>query len=344
MLGPPAVCALLLSTANLVHSQQVTSSFPLRVESVEVVGEDVSLGSALAGRVGPEGNVYVIDHVNAQVVAFSPESRLLWKRGRKGQAPGEFQLPYRLDVRPDGTILVYDLAASEITTMSPDGAFVARVPLPFRFHQLDNLISTSNNEFVVAGVVNSNATDSGHAVHRFAFLDGRIDYRGSFGPLPAARDSFVLRYWGAGSIARTSDANVLFARRLPYEIHQYDSTGRDIRVIRPPFVLNSVPDDFMQVKRTGGDISVSQTEVTSELPGSLTVVDNGWVLVSRVSRGPDFWDLYSPAGRYAGTRSIPEEWGGFLGYDAARKVVWMTGVQGGKPVLFRIRVLGGSGN
>ena len=99
-----ALAAAVLTVSPATVESQAASAFPLRVEAVSVFGAEAALGSVIAGRLAPSGNVYVVDHVNAQIAAFSPEGRLLWKRGRKGDGPGEFQLPYRLDVRPNGVL------------------------------------------------------------------------------------------------------------------------------------------------------------------------------------------------------------------------------------------------
>ena len=344
-------CSLLLAAGLLLASSGPArtqapgaSSFPLRVEAAEVFGADAALGSALAGRVAPNGNVYVVDHVNAQTVAFSPEGRLLWRRGRKGRGPGEFQLPYRLDVRPDGTVLVYDLATSEITSMSPAGRYVGRARLPFRFAQIDNFVSVSNNEIVAAGVLDLNTPNNRFGLHRFRFTGQQVEHLGSFGPLPAVRDPLVLQYWGAGSLSLAAGGNVLYARRLPYEVYQYDRTGRQTRTFRTAVALRGTADDFFRIERSARGMSVSATDTRNQKPGPLLELSGGWVLASRVANGPDYWDLYSPSGQPAGSRAIPEEWGGFLGFDAARSVIWMTGVRNDEPVLFRIRVSRGGGN
>jgi hypothetical protein len=335
---------LLAASGGLASAQPAAGSFPLRVEAPAVVGADAALGSVIAGRVAPNGNVYVADHVNSQIVAFSPEGRLLWRRGRKGRGPGEFQLPYRLDVRPDGTIVVYDMATSEVTTMSPDGRFLVRARLPFRFAQIDNLVSVSNTEFVAAGVLDLNTPTHRFGLHRFRITGQRVEHLGSFGPLPAVRDPVVLQHWGAGSIALGPGGSLLYVRRLPYEIYQYDRNGRETRMFRPAVALPGTADDFIRVERTATGMRVSATDTRNQKPGPLLDVGGGWVLASRVSNGPDFWDLYSPSGQPAGSRPIPEEWGGFLGYDPARSVIWMSGVRNDEPVLFRVRVSRGGGN
>jgi hypothetical protein len=322
-----------------VAAQGAGGSFPLQVEAVHAVGLEENLGSVLAGVVAEDGRVYVVDHVNAHVLAYSPEGRLLWRRGRKGAGPGEFQIPYRLAVGRDGRVYVYDHATGAVSVLSADGDFAARMQLPVRFHAVDSFLAHADGGLLISGIVDDNRPAPAHGVHRFVIGDGEIAHRGSFGPVPSARDPFVLRYWGAGAMARASDGGILFALRLPYEVVRFDRALVPGRVLRPPFRLDGAPDDALQIERSPGRMSVALNPVQPQRPGALAEVFDGWVLVSRLSGdGPKYWDLFAPSGAYVGTRSIPAEWMGILGYDASRGLLWMGGTMDDAPVLLRLRI------
>lgn len=327
---------LLVPATGAAQSDELL--FPLRVVEISVFGADAALGSAIAGRLAPDGTLYVVDYVQFQIAAFTPDGELMWKRGRRGSGPAEFQLPYRVDVRPDGTVLVFDFGAGEIVGLSAIGEHRFKAPLPYRFYQMDNFVSISNEEFVAAGVLDLDPPGNQSALHRFRVVEDSVQYVDSFGPLPNAYDPGVLQYWGAGSISLASDGTLLYARRLPYEIYRFDPRGGQRQTFRTPVRLTATPDDFLTIERTAAGVTVSPTDSRSQRPGPLLEIGDGWVLATRVSNGADFWDLYNPHGEPAGSRVIPEEWGGFLGYDAERSVIWMTGKEDGRAVLFRIRV------
>ena len=55
----------------------------------------------------------------------------------QGEGPGEYQIPYRITPTPAGTLLVFDLATRDVTTLSQDGRFVSRSHLPLNLPYVD---------------------------------------------------------------------------------------------------------------------------------------------------------------------------------------------------------------
>jgi hypothetical protein len=318
-------------------SSQASAPFPLSINSVTVVGAEQEFGSIVAAKVGANGNVYVADHVNATVTAFSPAGRVLWKVGRKGRGPGEFQIPYRMDVGLGGEVSVFDLGTGEVTTLSPEGRFIRRVRLPFSFRQLDGIVGRGNGELIVSGYSTANDRVSRRGLHRFRMVAGQLVHVSSFGPLPSARDRAVLAYWATGPVALARNGDILYLLRLPYEIHRYDPAGRERAVLRPRVPLRAVPDDFVRIERTARGTETSSPEPNLEHPGAMAELGGGWIVASRV--GPRTqWDIFDPGGRVIASRAVPAEWGALIGYDRERSVLWVTGEHDGAPVLLQLRV------
>ena len=48
------------------------------------------LGNPRGLDIGPDGNIYVADTHNSEILVYSPEGRLVRKWGRPGKGPGEF--------------------------------------------------------------------------------------------------------------------------------------------------------------------------------------------------------------------------------------------------------------
>lgn len=316
---------------------QTAAPFPVSIASVAAVGEGEEFGSIIAAKVGANGNVYALDHINARVTAFSPEGRVLWRAGRMGRGPGEFQLPYRLDVAPNGEIVVYDFGMNEVTTLSPAGRFVRRLRLPFMFRAVDNLVALADGELLISGYSAANERVSRFGIHRFRPRGTEMEYVSSFGPLPGARDREVLAHWGAGPIMRGSGCDLLYLRRLPYEIHRYNAAGRERATIRPPVPIRGLPDDFVRIERNmGGGTAISSESPNIDRPGSLVELSPGWVLVTRLNPRKNHWDLFNPAGRLIASRATPAEWSGLIGYDPVRRLIWLIGTHGDAPVLLRL--------
>lgn len=338
-----ALAALLFAIldAGAVSSQRNGASFPLSVVGTTVVGEDAELVSIVAATVGPGGNVYVLDYMSCAVFAFSPAGRMLWKVGRKGGGPGEYQLPSRITATPAGALLVFDLGTGDVTTLSRDGRFVSRSHLPIRFPYVDDL-AVVGSDLLISGY-SPDPPARRHGIHRFRMAGGRMVYAGSFAPLPTVRDTAVLRYWGAGDIARAANGDLLFALALPYVVYRFDAAGRQKRVARPPFRVRGTPDDAVRIERNAEITSISRSETAAvDRPQSVVEVANGWMLVSRLSPRERHWDLFDPAGVFAGTREYPETWGGAIAYDPARSFLWMAATRDDAPVLVRLQLASGA--
>jgi hypothetical protein len=265
---PFLLAVVLASTPCLVFSQNEAPR-SLSTGPVMVVGESEAFGTLIAAKVGVNGNVYALDQMNARLTAFSPDGHVLWRAGRAGRGPGEFQLAYRLDVAPNGDIVVYDFGTSELTTFSSAGRFVKRSRLPFSFRQLDNLVVLANGEVLISGFTAANERASRYGIHRFRPRGTDMEYVSSFAPLPAARDREVLAHWGAGNIVRGRNDDILYLLRLPYEIHRYNATGRERATVRPPTPVRGVPDDFVKIERTPQGTRISSAAPNVDRPGSI---------------------------------------------------------------------------
>lgn len=74
--------------------------------------------------VDAEGNIYVLDQRETQVKVFDATGLYLRTIGRKGQGPGEIQMPVLVQVTKQGELLVYDYALSRANFYSLEGVFI----------------------------------------------------------------------------------------------------------------------------------------------------------------------------------------------------------------------------
>lgn len=58
--------------------------------------------------VDPELNIFVLDTRNHRLLKFDKMGRFIWKTGRRGQGPGEFQNPSQVEINPSGEICILD--------------------------------------------------------------------------------------------------------------------------------------------------------------------------------------------------------------------------------------------
>jgi sugar lactone lactonase YvrE len=77
--------------------------------------------------VAPNGNIFVSEGhggANARVLKFTPDGTLITSFGRKGSAPGEFNVPHALAMDSQGRLFVGDRANNRIQIFDQDGTFL----------------------------------------------------------------------------------------------------------------------------------------------------------------------------------------------------------------------------
>jgi hypothetical protein len=106
--------------------------FPRDGKSAPALVEEVSIGETGTAegyifnkpqwlRVDRTGRIYVMDWGDVCIKVFEPDGRLLRTIGRKGQGPGEFDIPAWFDLAPDRKIAIMDGRNSRVTVFDEEG-------------------------------------------------------------------------------------------------------------------------------------------------------------------------------------------------------------------------------
>jgi sugar lactone lactonase YvrE len=75
--------------------------------------------------IAPNGDIFVSDgHVNSRIVKFSKDGTFIKAWGKKGTAPGEFNLPHSIVFDSRGRLLVADRSNKRIQLFDQDGTFL----------------------------------------------------------------------------------------------------------------------------------------------------------------------------------------------------------------------------
>ncbi len=75
--------------------------------------------------VAQNGDIFVADgHTNARIVKFDKDGKFIKTWGRKGDQPGEFNLPHTIVIDSRGRVLVGDRSNNRIQIFDQDGAFL----------------------------------------------------------------------------------------------------------------------------------------------------------------------------------------------------------------------------
>ena len=75
--------------------------------------------------VDPEGNIYVLDWGDVEFKVFAADGRLLRTFGKKGQGPGEFDIPAYFALAADGRILLLSSRQYQMITLDGTGKYLS---------------------------------------------------------------------------------------------------------------------------------------------------------------------------------------------------------------------------
>lgn len=80
--------------------------------------------------VDADGNVYALDGQLSEVQEFTPDGEYIRSIGRRGEGPGEFNMPRNLFVTPEGLVGVVQSMPGKIVLLTTEGDAAGTYPLP----------------------------------------------------------------------------------------------------------------------------------------------------------------------------------------------------------------------
>lgn len=123
-----AVLAALLAACGRPGGRQPAQAVDtLLISIVDTLGVEYGDTTRMFGLIRsaewtPAGDIAVLDMNRCAVQVFSRDMVETARMGRRGEAPGEFQLPGSMTVLPDGSIAVVDIVGMKVTVFAPDGS------------------------------------------------------------------------------------------------------------------------------------------------------------------------------------------------------------------------------
>ncbi|HEX9164907.1 MAG TPA: hypothetical protein VF862_03295 [Gemmatimonadales bacterium] len=285
--------------------------FPLRMTDIRVLNRDPDLlGMATDLAMRPDGSVCASDMGFHQVVCLDGGGKVLFKSGRKGQGPGEYEVPYRLTSLPDGSLLVLDIGTQRLSRLDPRGKYVRSWLLPLQFRQINGMRALSDRVVAIAGYAPTAGLSADSAVHLFS-MGTELTHERSFGPLPTAVARETWEYWGSGRIATAPGRGLLYVRGIPNDVFRYSTEGRLVRRLQPRAPVSPRTDDAYQITRLLSSESVSNSNVLVVTATTALQVGESLLLMLRTgSKGGKiqelWWDAVDPAtGRLIASARLP---------------------------------------
>ncbi len=205
-------------------------------------GEEAYIFSIISGiDVDDAGNFYVIDFRSAQVRVFDSRGVFLRAIGRKGQGPGELEMPIFIKVGHPDELTVFDYLRMNMITFSLDGKYLRQSRTREPFVPLD--IDSQGN--IVGTVVLAPPPLGGRELKKYFLTQDQ--------PLLIAKEEQEKnRPRTEMAVAKpalvsavSSQGNIVWGKSDEYELRVLDPRGALIRVIRK----NSDPLPFSEQDR-----------------------------------------------------------------------------------------------
>jgi len=296
--------------------------------------------------VDADGNIYILDMRAAQVRVFDMKGRFLRSFGKKGQGPGEFQVPVYLEISPDGRLLCFDTIAFRLTYFSKTGEFLKQILYPnirgFRPHHVDsqgNLIGHSVlAPAPISGEILKIANAEGDRVLDVFKIDSDFSRREKM-------EFDIGKPWICYAADRSD--HVYWGYSEKYEIQMIDATGKVLKIIRnrtKPVAISAedkiaAEKDYADVLKRGFKLAFRDAHPFFR---SLSVDARNRLFVQTSEKGKGsparyFYDIYDPEGRYLAKVLIPANIDG-MSIWAGDKLYTLETDQEGYEKIVRYRV------
>jgi hypothetical protein len=268
----------------------------------------------------PNGDLLVADMFTGHLIRVDESGNRRWKTGGLGEGPGEFERLYRIGVSPSGLVVAFDLERSDLSFFSDDGEFVDRKRLEVFFRQVDSVVMPTDQLIFVSGTTPPGSEQADHAIHSF---DRDARHIASFGPLPKTDQREVLGYWGAGLLRVTDSGDMLYTRRLPYEIYRFSPDGQIKATTLVDVPTVGRPEDRYEITR-GVGYRVQRTDATITYPIASIDVGDSLYLSSRHEGDKRFLTLVTTGGAVLEDIQLERGQGILVDGSVGQEVVWFS--------------------
>jgi len=110
--------------------------------------EDVFFHNPMAISCDKEGNVYILDYKANDIKKFDSYGKFIKIIGRRGQGPGEFNMPFLMTFARD-RLVIWDMMNLRFCGLTPNGDYIESVNFPFEAGWPRKLKSLPNGSILI---------------------------------------------------------------------------------------------------------------------------------------------------------------------------------------------------
>ena len=282
---------------------------PMYGEDVFSLEEELSIGQrkgddellfldARSLSVDEDGRIYVFDFKEANVKVFDSNGNYIRTFGKKGQGPGELNLPLAMSITSQNEIVVEDFR-NKLVCFSSEGEFIKSIPITKL--GVSGVVMDSQGNIFGLGIVREKE-DPRYEVKKF---DSDLNYLHSIGssPLPSASPGGFNPFMAVVKYDIYSADQIICGYPEKYEIKIYNTVGELKKIIMKDYDSVEITEEEIKEQTEGmpPDIKISISKYHPAY-GRFSADDEGRIFVMTYERIEDgegyYYDVFDAEGKY----------------------------------------------
>jgi len=276
----------------------------------------------------PQGNIYFCDFRANNIKKFDPAGKFLKTIGRKGQGPGDFNMPFLLAVTAD-RLFVWDMGNRRFCSLTLDGDFIKSMPTQFSQGMPTKMEALPGGNILIGMEKANRGEENGPQDYSIEIYSPELEHKGTLYTQQIWRNKYgrfegvttniqqpftPLVYWDV-----STEGEIIIGFSKNYEIEVYSSDRRKLfsfkHAYKPVKVTAKDKQEFFEGFRYSvdgvrtsqlPDFIIKNTEFPAEKPAfsHLKVDSDGNILVwlYRPKREEEgiYLDAFDPRGKFIG--------------------------------------------
>jgi len=194
-----------------------------------------------------QGNIYALAVRECKIQVYSPKGEYLRTIAKKGQGPGELELPLYILLDKDDNLYVFDYTKSAFIVFNPQGNYLRNISTKGRYREIpDRILFDSRGNFIIGS---DRILDKSFKISRYdkdfnqaedLYVKAGIVswiYKGGGVSIQAPR------YTPGVVWAMNDKENIFVCYNKTYDVEVYSPEKKLIRTITRKFVPEKVPQD-----------------------------------------------------------------------------------------------------
>ncbi|MBN1271366.1 MAG: 6-bladed beta-propeller [Candidatus Aminicenantes bacterium] len=205
---------------------------------------DKSFAEVTAFAVDADGNVYAVDMKDSKVKVFDKEGGYLRSIGKKGQGPGELEMPSGIQIIPGPKLVVEDALARRLAYFQLDGTFIKNVSFADRLAMVNIIFDKAGN--VLAREMGIEGNELFFGINKYdpdlksLFTLDKIKFA-----IPTGGNKMNIMDLMA-IYQMDMEGNIYYTRNLDYEIKIYSPSGKHTESLTKDYDPEKVTEEDIQ--------------------------------------------------------------------------------------------------